>query len=80
MENIGKGLALHPAPFVMGLFDEEIHGNRGIPMSYTCLDFGVTNCVEKVYYMDLKIISMLTTVSLEKMFQFKIISFYFITK
>ena len=30
-EKVGKGLALHPAPFVMGLFDEEIHGNRGIP-------------------------------------------------
>ena len=45
--NVGKGLALHPAPFVMGLFDEEIHGNRGIPMSYTCHEFGVTNGVEK---------------------------------
>ena len=46
-QNTGKGLALHPAPFVMGLFDEEIHGNRGIPMSYTCHQFGVTNKVEK---------------------------------
>jgi len=44
---VGKGLALHPAPFVMGLFDEEIHGNRGIPMSYTCHEFGVTNGVQK---------------------------------
>lgn len=46
-EKVGKGLALHPAPFVMGLFDEEIHGNRGIPMSYTCHEFGVTNGVNK---------------------------------
>ena len=46
-EKVGKGLALHPAPFVMGLFDEEIYGNRGIPMSYTCHEFGVTNGVEK---------------------------------
>jgi len=46
-EKVGKGLALHPAPFVMGLFDEEIHGNRGIPMSYTCHEFGVTNDIEK---------------------------------
>ena len=46
-EKVGKGLALHPAPFVMGLFDEEIHGNRGIPMSYTCHEFGVTNGIEK---------------------------------
>jgi choline dehydrogenase-like flavoprotein len=46
-EKVGNGLALHPAPFVMGLFDEEIHGNRGIPMSYTCHEFGVTNDIEK---------------------------------
>ena len=46
-EKVGKGLALHPAPFVMGLFDEEIHGNRGIPMSYTCHEFGVTNGIDK---------------------------------
>ncbi|MGE5684785.1 MAG: GMC family oxidoreductase, partial [Nitrososphaerota archaeon] len=38
---------LHPAPFVMGLFDEEIYGNRGIPMSYTCHEFGVTNGIAK---------------------------------
>src|SRR6187431_6439 len=46
-QNAGKGLALHPAPFVMGVFDEEIYGNRGIPMSYTCHEFGVTNGIEK---------------------------------
>jgi choline dehydrogenase-like flavoprotein len=46
-EKVGKGLALHPAPFVMGLFDEEIRGNRGIPMSYTCHEFGITNGIEK---------------------------------
>lgn len=46
-ENVGKGLALHPAPFVMGRFDAPIYGNRGIPMSYTCHQFGVTNGVGK---------------------------------
>jgi hypothetical protein len=46
-KNVGRGLALHPAPFVMGVFDELIHGNRGVPMSYTCHEFGVTNGVEK---------------------------------
>lgn len=46
-ENVGKGLALHPAPFVMGHFAEPIYGNRGIPMSYTCHQFGVTNGVGK---------------------------------
>jgi len=46
-QKTGKALALHPAPFVMGLFEEEIFGNRGIPMSYTCHEFGVTNGREK---------------------------------
>jgi choline dehydrogenase-like flavoprotein len=46
-KNVGKGLALHPAPFVMGVFNEQINGNRGVPMSYTCHEFGVTNGVEK---------------------------------
>ena len=46
-KNVGKGLALHPAPFVIGKFNEKIHGNRGIPMSYTCHEFGVTNGVKK---------------------------------
>jgi choline dehydrogenase-like flavoprotein len=46
-QKVGKGLALHPAPFVMGVFDkEEIRANRGIPMSYTCHEFGVTNGVK----------------------------------
>jgi choline dehydrogenase-like flavoprotein len=45
-QKVGKGLALHPAPFVMGVFHEEIRANRGIPMSYTCHEFGVTNGVE----------------------------------
>jgi choline dehydrogenase-like flavoprotein len=45
-QKVGRGLALHPAPFVMGVFDEEIRANRGIPMSYTCHEFGVTNGVE----------------------------------
>jgi choline dehydrogenase-like flavoprotein len=45
-ENVGKGVALHPAPFVMGHFEEDIYGNRGIPMSYTCHQFGITNNVK----------------------------------
>ena len=45
-KNIGQGLALHPAPFVMGHFNEKIYGNRGVPMSYTCHEFGVTNNVK----------------------------------
>jgi len=46
-QNTGRGLTLQPTPFVMGLFDEEIFGNRGIPMSYTCHEFGVTTGKER---------------------------------
>lgn len=46
-DKVGTGLALHPAPFVIGRFKEEIHGNWGVPMSYTCHEFGVTNGVRK---------------------------------
>ena len=46
-KNVGKGVALHPAPFVIGRFEEDIYGNRGIPMSYTCHQFGITNEVKK---------------------------------
>lgn len=42
----GKGLALHPVPFVLGDFPFEIRGIQGIPMAYTLHDFGVTNGVE----------------------------------
>ena len=45
--NIGNGLAFHPAALVMGHFNDEIYGNRGIPMSYTCHEYGVTNGVQK---------------------------------
>ncbi len=43
----GKGLALHPAPFVLGDFPFEVRANQGIPMAYTLHQFGVTNGVEQ---------------------------------
>lgn len=42
----GRGLCLHPAPFLLGDFDYEIKGNQGIPMAYTVHDFGVTRATE----------------------------------
>ncbi len=42
----GKGLALHPVPFVLGDFPFPIRGIQGIPMTYTLHDFAVTNGVE----------------------------------
>ena len=45
-DKAGKGLALHPAPFILGDFDFEIRVNQGIPICYTLHEFGVTNGVE----------------------------------
>ena len=42
----GKGLALHPVPFVLGDFPFEIKGIQGIPMGYTLHEFGVTSGIE----------------------------------
>jgi choline dehydrogenase-like flavoprotein len=39
----GKGLSLHPAPFLLGRFKDKINAYDGIPMAYTCHEFGVTN-------------------------------------
>jgi hypothetical protein len=38
----GRGVCLHPAPFVLGDFEDEVKGNQGVPMGYTVHDFGVT--------------------------------------
>ncbi len=42
----GRGLSLHPAPFLLGKFQQAINAYNGIPMAYTCHEFGVTNGVE----------------------------------
>ena len=42
----GKGLSLHPAPALLGKFAEEINAYNGIPMAYTCEEFGVPNGVD----------------------------------
>lgn len=47
LDRVGRGLALHPAPFVIGDFPYLVRGHQGIPMAYTLHDFGVTNGVEK---------------------------------
>lgn len=39
----GKGLSLHPSPFLIGKFENEINAFNGIPMGFTCHEFGVTN-------------------------------------
>lgn len=46
-DKAGNGLALHPAPFILGDFPFEVRANQGIPMAYTLHQFGVTNKVEQ---------------------------------
>jgi choline dehydrogenase-like flavoprotein len=41
----GTGLGLHPAPFLLGQFEKKINAYNGIPMAYTCHEFGITNDV-----------------------------------
>ena len=42
----GTGLSFHPASFLLGKFDEPVNAYNGIPMAYTCHEFGVTNGVK----------------------------------
>ena len=39
----GNDFSLHPAPFLLGKFERKINAYNGIPMGYTCHQFGVTN-------------------------------------
>lgn len=43
---VGKGLSLHPASILLGKFKQQINAYNGIPMAYTCHEFGVTNGVK----------------------------------
>jgi len=38
---VGRHVAIHPSPAMIGDFAEEIHGNQGIPMAYHCHEFSV---------------------------------------
>ncbi|MGH9922829.1 MAG: FAD-dependent oxidoreductase, partial [Nitrososphaerales archaeon] len=42
----GKGLSLHPAPFVLGKFNQQINAYNGVPMAFACHEFGITNGVQ----------------------------------
>lgn len=45
LDRAGKGLTFHPASFLLGRFDKPINAYDGIPMGFTCHQFGVTNGV-----------------------------------
>ncbi|MEW5840037.1 GMC family oxidoreductase [Nitrososphaera sp.] len=44
-DRAGRGLTFHPASFLVGRFQKPVHAYDGIPMGYTCHEFGVTNGV-----------------------------------
>ncbi|HUK75045.1 MAG TPA: NAD(P)-dependent oxidoreductase, partial [Nitrososphaerales archaeon] len=49
---VGKGVAIHPSPAMIGDFQEEIHGNQGIPMAYHCHEFSVLNTGKRGYMLE----------------------------
>ena len=49
---VGKGVAIHPSPAMIGDFDEEINGNEGIPMAYHCHEFSVLKTGNRGYMLE----------------------------
>jgi choline dehydrogenase-like flavoprotein len=49
---VGKGVAIHPSPAMIGDFEEEINGNQGIPMAYHCYEFSVLNTGKRGYMLE----------------------------
>jgi choline dehydrogenase-like flavoprotein len=38
---VGKKIALHPSPAIIGDFNDEINGHQGIPFAYHCSEFSI---------------------------------------
>ncbi|HKT22743.1 MAG TPA: GMC family oxidoreductase, partial [Nitrososphaerales archaeon] len=49
---VGKGVAIHPSPAMVGDFEEEINGNQGIPMAYHCHEFSVLKTGEPGFMLE----------------------------
>jgi choline dehydrogenase-like flavoprotein len=49
---VGKGVALHPSPAMIGDFDDEIDGHKGIPMAYHCTEFSVLKTNQRGYMIE----------------------------
>lgn len=49
---VGKGVAIHPSPAMIGDFEEEINGSQGIPMAYHCHEFSVLNTGKRGYMLE----------------------------
>jgi choline dehydrogenase-like flavoprotein len=49
---VGRRIALHPSPAIIGEFEEEIDGSQGIPMAYHCREFGIQRTGRKGYLIE----------------------------
>jgi choline dehydrogenase-like flavoprotein len=49
---VGKRVAIHPSPALIGDFDEEVRGHEGIPMAYHCYEFSVLKTGQRGYMLE----------------------------
>ena len=49
---VGKGVAIHPSPGVVGDFAETVNGHEGIPMAYHCDEFSVVKTGKRGYMIE----------------------------
>ncbi len=49
---VGRGVAIHPSPAVLGDFEGEINGHEGIPMAYHCDQFSVLKTGKRGYMLE----------------------------
>jgi choline dehydrogenase-like flavoprotein len=49
---VGKGVAIHPSPGVVGDFAETVNGHEGIPMAYHCNEFSVVKTGKRGYMIE----------------------------
>ena len=49
---VGKGVAIHPSPAMIGDFEEVVNGHQGIPMAYHCDEFSVIKTGKRGYMIE----------------------------
>ncbi|MDA4135837.1 MAG: GMC family oxidoreductase [Thaumarchaeota archaeon] len=49
---VGKRVAIHPSPALIGDFEEEVRGHQGIPMAYHCYEFSVLKTGKRGYMLE----------------------------
>lgn len=49
---VGKRVAIHPSPALIGDFDEEVRMHEGIPMAYHCYEFSVLKTGQRGYMIE----------------------------